>query len=77
MHVTSMDLDRQLSSAFESLQTHIPERYLSPKIGIVCGSGLSTLGDSIRDKYEVPYSSLDGFGHSSGEDLLLFLFIGL
>jgi hypothetical protein len=41
-------------------------RLLKPRVGIVCGSGLSTLGSHLRDKIEVPYSSIPGFGHSSG-----------
>lgn len=39
---------------------------LKPRVGIVCGSGLSTLASHLRDKIEVPYSQLPGFGHSSG-----------
>jgi purine-nucleoside phosphorylase len=39
---------------------------LRPRMGIVCGSGLSTLGSHLRDKIEVPYAEIPGFGHSSG-----------
>jgi purine-nucleoside phosphorylase len=43
-------------------KTHL----LKPRVGIVCGSGLSTLASHIRDAFEVPYSSLRGFGTSTG-----------
>ena len=65
---SSMDLESLLTTTYETLRKHVPERLLSPKIGIVCGSGLSSLGRSIRDKHEVPYSELEGFGDSTGED---------
>lgn len=70
--VKAMDLDKQLTVTLESLRPHVPERLLSTKIGIVCGSGLSTLAETIRDKHEVPYSVLAGFGESTGKDPLYF-----
>jgi purine-nucleoside phosphorylase len=39
---------------------------LKPRMGIICGSGLSTLGSHLHEKVEIPYVSLPGFGHSSG-----------
>ncbi|EIN14522.1 inosine guanosine and [Punctularia strigosozonata HHB-11173 SS5] len=38
---------------------------LKPRVGIVCGSGLSTLANSLRDVVKVPYSALQGFGKST------------
>lgn len=40
-------------------------RLLKPRIGIVCGSGLSTLVSSLKDVVQVPYSQLQGFGEST------------
>ncbi|KAG9015617.1 phosphatidyl inositol kinase [Tulasnella sp. 427] len=37
----------------------------SPKIGIVCGSGLSGLGDILKSKVLVPYEEVEGFGTST------------
>ncbi|KAF8260161.1 nucleoside phosphorylase domain-containing protein [Lactarius quietus] len=34
-------------------------------VGIVCGSGLGTLADSITERVIVPYSLLEGFGEST------------
>jgi hypothetical protein len=44
-----------------------------PRVGIVCGSGLSTLAKSLKDVVEVPYSALKGFGHSTGARTRLIL----
>lgn len=51
----------------------IVPKHLLPRIGIVCGSGLSTLASSLRDVVEVPYSSLPGFGHSTGQFTMVFI----
>ena len=42
-------------------------RLLSPKVGIVCGSGLNTLVQSLHDVVYVPYEALEGFGKSTGK----------
>jgi hypothetical protein len=44
-------------------KTHL----LKPRLGIVCGSGLSTLASHLHETFEIPYSSLAGFGQSHGE----------
>ncbi|KZS96828.1 inosine guanosine and [Sistotremastrum niveocremeum HHB9708] len=61
----TINIDQLFASSLETLRSHVPERLLSPKVGIVCGSGLSTLADSMRDIHSVPYSLLDGFGSST------------
>lgn len=48
------------------LASVLPEKLRRPRVGIVCGSGLSTLAAAIRDVVEVPYASLPGFGKSTG-----------
>ncbi|KAH7920425.1 hypothetical protein BV22DRAFT_1107678 [Leucogyrophana mollusca] len=40
-------------------------RLQKPRIGIVCGSGLSTLVKSLKDVIQIPYSQLEGFGTST------------
>ena len=50
----------------EMLAQLLPEKLRSPRVGIVCGSGLSTLAATLRETVEVPYSSLRGFGKSTG-----------
>ncbi|KAH7912842.1 nucleoside phosphorylase domain-containing protein [Hygrophoropsis aurantiaca] len=40
-------------------------RLQKPRIGIVCGSGLSTLVKSLKDVVEIPYTDLEGFATST------------
>ncbi len=54
------------ASTLDVLAGLLPPHLLQPRVGIVCGSGLSTLASSLRDVHEVPYSALDGFGKSTG-----------
>jgi purine-nucleoside phosphorylase len=44
----------------------LPEHLRGPRVGIVCGSGLGTLAESITERVVVPYSALEGFGQSTG-----------
>jgi hypothetical protein len=44
----------------------LPAHLRSPQVGIVCGSGLATLAESITERVIVPYSALEGFGESTG-----------
>lgn len=43
----------------------LPAELCNPQVGIVCGSGLGTLAESITQRVIVPYSVLQGFGQSS------------
>ena len=56
-----------------TLKSLIPEKLRRPHVGIVCGSGLHTLAAAIRDVVEVPYSTLPGFGKSTGTSRLCLL----
>src|SRR5579863_2565365 len=40
---------------------------LSPRIGIVLGSGLGAVADAVRDAVVVPYTSIPNFPHSTVE----------
>lgn len=51
--------------AIQAIHTRVPEDLREPKVGIVCGSGLSGLVASIRNSVLVPYSELPGFGTST------------
>lgn len=39
----------------------VPAELANPKVGIICGSGLSTLASHFKEKIEVPYKGLPGF----------------
>ena len=47
----------------------LPAHLRNPQVGIVCGSGLGTLAESITERVIVPYSTLEGFGESTGASL--------
>ncbi|KAL7284809.1 hypothetical protein ACG7TL_002119 [Trametes sanguinea] len=70
MAVLDADHTDPLSLPFEAtlakLASLLPERLRRPQVGIVCGSGLNTLAAAIRDKIEVPYAELPGFGSIPG-----------
>lgn len=38
----------------------------TPKVGIICGSGLGTLADTIKEPQVIPYSSIPGFPTTHG-----------
>ncbi|KAI0816918.1 hypothetical protein BC628DRAFT_1334015 [Trametes gibbosa] len=61
------------------LASVLPANLRRPQVGIVCGSGLSTLAAGIRDVVQVPYASLPGFGKSTvpgHQSTLAFGFVG-
>ncbi|THH09013.1 hypothetical protein EW145_g2324 [Phellinidium pouzarii] len=60
-----LPLPEMLEATYETLQEKVPANLLCPKVGIVCGSGLSTLASSMRDAVLVPYEQLKGFGRST------------
>lgn len=37
-----------------------------PLLGIVCGSGLSTLVSTLKNVVQIPYSKIEGFADSTG-----------
>lgn len=61
----------RLESNLATLRQRLPPRLLKPTVGIVCGSGLSTLANSLRDVVIVPYADLEGFGTSTGAIYLI------
>ncbi|OCB87324.1 inosine guanosine and [Sanghuangporus baumii] len=58
-------LNEVLEATYVTIQSFVPSKLSSPEVGIVCGSGLSTLADSLRDVTLVPYDELEGFGKST------------
>ena len=64
----AMAYEELFASNKDVLASLLPEKLRCPRVGIVCGSGLSTLAASLRETVEVPYSSLRGFGKSTGRN---------
>ena len=56
-----------LEATYAAIRARLPDALKSPKVGIVCGSGLSTLAESLRDVQYIPYADLQGFGKSTGK----------
>ena len=54
------------NATIDVLRERVPASLMHPSIGIVCGSGLSTLASSLRDKVLVSYDDLPGFAKSTG-----------
>ena len=44
----------------------LPAPLRTPLVGIVCGSGLGTLAESITERIIIPYNALEGFAESTG-----------
>ncbi|KAJ6567352.1 nucleoside phosphorylase domain-containing protein [Mycena vulgaris] len=67
------------AAAVDAIKSLLPERLQSPRVGIVCGSGLGGIVECIRDLVLVPYNKVPGFmestvpGHKSS---LAFGFMG-
>ena len=59
------DAQPPFAACLEFLAKRVPQ-HLKPKVGIVCGSGLSTLASSFTDPVYVPYGEIPGFGISTG-----------
>jgi hypothetical protein len=68
VQATTVMTDAQLpfAACLEALAKRVPQSLRQPKVGIICGSGLSTLAASLTDTVSVPYGELPGFLISTG-----------
>ncbi|KAG6805541.1 hypothetical protein H0H93_004588 [Arthromyces matolae] len=53
------------AETLHAIEALLPPKLQNPKIGIVCGSGLSGLVDSFKETVIVPYDKLPGFAKST------------
>lgn len=77
MAETAASAQPPFSDALATIIARVPKKLQSPKIGIVCGSGLSGLADKMREKVLIPYEDLKGFGKSTVSGHLSALAFGL
>ncbi|KAF8153061.1 nucleoside phosphorylase domain-containing protein [Crassisporium funariophilum] len=49
----------------EAIKAALPLNLQSPRVGIICGSGLNGLADSLRDVVIIPYDQIPGFSKST------------
>ncbi|KLO06620.1 inosine guanosine and [Schizopora paradoxa] len=61
----AIPLSDLLEKTCKTIRSLVPEHLSSPRIGIVCGSGLSSLASSLREPQFVEYSKLEGFAEST------------
>lgn len=56
----------------EAIATFLSERCRHrPKIGIICGSGLSGLADVLKDQEVIPYEDIPNFPVCTGNNCLI------
>jgi len=65
-HDDMTDAHLPFAACLEFLAERVPQHLKQPKVGIICGSGLSTLAASFTDTVYVPYGEIPGFGVSTG-----------
>src|SRR6266550_5836007 len=65
-HVGGHGLNLPFGATIESIVPRLPELLRGPRVGIVCGSGLSGLVESLRETVLIPYETLPGFAKSTG-----------
>ncbi|KAI9438137.1 inosine guanosine and xanthosine phosphorylase family protein [Lactarius indigo] len=61
----TLDVNATSAENVARLVKLLPADLRTPRVGIVCGSGLGTLAESITERVIVPYSALQGFGEST------------
>lgn len=65
-----MTLFEDLLTSVEFIRDQLPSSLSRPPIGIICGSGLGGLADTVRSDRStvaIEYSSVPGFSTSTGE----------
>lgn len=61
-----------INEVAESLRAILPVDF-APKVGIICGSGLSELQKAIKKpRYEIPYHKIKGFPVSTGKSMISY-----
>jgi len=79
MGLVSEPIAVSFNESVDAIKAVVPDILQNPRVGIICGSGLSGLVDSFSDKVLVPYENVPGFatstvpGHRSA---LAFGFLG-
>lgn len=53
--------------SLNAIKAAVPDILQNPRVGIICGSGLSGLVNSFRNVVLIPYENIPGFVTSTGE----------
>lgn len=59
------------TQALDDIRSKLPDSLHSPKVALVCGSGLQGLAEQLSDPVLVPYGDITGFGESTGASYTL------
>lgn len=61
-------ISQQTTEALRYLQAKIPPKLHQPVIGIICGSGLNGLADTVllEPRFEIQYADIPHFPSSTG-----------
>jgi len=59
------DIPLSFDASIDAIKSALPANLQSPRVGIICGSGLSGLVNVIRDVVLVPYENIPGFSKST------------
>ena len=57
---------RNPTKALDYLHSRLPSDLRRPAIGVICGSGLSGIANTMQNKEEIPYTEIPDFPHSTG-----------
>lgn len=53
-------------SSTDAIRAELPPYLQSPRVGIICGSGLSTIASILHKTVKIPYEKIPGFSKSTG-----------
>jgi purine-nucleoside phosphorylase len=54
-----------INKIYNNVFSTLPETHRSPKLAIICGSGLARIGNLIKNSVKIPYDSIEGFPRST------------
>ena len=52
--------------SIDAIRAELPLYLQSPRVGIICGSGLSTIVTTFHKVVKIPYANIPGFSKSTG-----------
>jgi purine-nucleoside phosphorylase len=52
--------------SIDAIRAELPLYLQSPRVGIICGSGLSSIGTTFHKVVKIPYTKIPGFSKSTG-----------
>ena len=69
--VFNTTMTTSFAASLDAIKAVLPANLQSPRVAIICGSGLSGIVDALRDVVLVPYQNIPGFSTSTGKYTIL------